>query len=102
MRNSDVKNEIERMTDNLSKTNMNIDQLIEDVVTKLDKDPMDQMVDTGTIIREFTKKIVNECIKELEISRRCDPYTGNLYDCEYNTCIKEQIEVLKARFGVKE
>jgi len=44
--------------------------------------------------------IINDCIKELEISRRCDPYTGKLYDCEYNTCIKEQIQVLKARFGV--
>ena len=53
-------------------------------------------------IEKFGKLIVLDCIKELEISRRCDPYTGNLYDCEYNTCIKEQIEVLKARFGVKE
>lgn len=39
---------------------MNIDQLIEDVVKQLDKDPMDQMVDTETIIREFVKKIRNE------------------------------------------
>ena len=45
--------------------------------------------------------VIRECIRELEISRRCDPYTGNLYDCEYNTCIGEQIEVLKARFGVE-
>ena len=52
-------------------------------------------------IEKFGKLIVMDCIKELEISRRCDPYTGNLYDCEYNTCIKEQIEVLKARFGVE-
>ena len=100
MRDSDVKNEIERMSNNLKETNMNIDQLIEDVVTQLDKDPMDQMVDTETIIREYTKKIVNDCIKELEISRRGDPYTGNLYDCKYNTCIGEQIAVLKERFGV--
>ena len=50
---------------------------------------------------KFAELIVNDCIKELEISRRGDPYTGNLYDCEYNTCIGEQIEVLKARFGVK-
>jgi hypothetical protein len=51
-------------------------------------------------IEKFGMLIVLDCIKELEISRRCDPYTGNLYGCEYNTCIKEQIEVLKARFGV--
>ena len=37
---------------------MNIDQLIEDVVVQLDKDPMDQMVDTETIIREFVIKIM--------------------------------------------
>ena len=37
---------------------MNIDQLIEDVVVQLDKDPMDQMVDTETIIREFVNKIM--------------------------------------------
>ncbi len=51
-------------------------------------------------IEKLGKLIIQDCIKELEISKRGDPYTGNLYDCEYNTCIKEQIEVLKARFGV--
>ena len=40
--------------------NSNIDQLIEEVVIQLDKDPMDQMVDTETIIREFVRKIINE------------------------------------------
>ena len=52
-------------------------------------------------LSKFAELMINDCIKELEISRRCDPYTGNLYDCEYNTCIKEQIEVLKVRFGVE-
>ena len=52
-------------------------------------------------IEKFGKLMINDCIKELEISRRGDPYTGNLYDCEYNTCINEQIQVLKARFGVE-
>ena len=58
MRDSDVVNEIERMSNNLKETNMNIDQLIEDVVTQLDKNPMDQMVDTETIIREFVNKLM--------------------------------------------
>jgi hypothetical protein len=80
---------------------MNIDQLIEDVVTKLDKDPMDQMVDTETIIREYSKKIVKECIMELGKSMKGDPYTGDVYDCEYNSCIDDQINVLKDRFGVE-
>ena len=35
-----------------------IEKLIEDVVKQLDKDPMDQMVDTETIIREFVKAAV--------------------------------------------
>ena len=52
-------------------------------------------------IERFGMLIVQDCIKELEISRRCDPYTGNLYDCEYNTCIDDQINVLKERFGVE-
>ena len=54
-----------------------------------------------TKLGKFAELMINDCIKELEISRRCDPYTGNLYDCEYNTCIDEQIQVLKARFGVE-
>ena len=53
-----------------------------------------------TRIKKFTELIVNDCIQELKISRKCDPYTGNLYDCEYNKCIDDQINVLKDRFGV--
>ena len=57
---------------------------------------MDQMVDTETIIREYTKKIVNECIQELGASMRGDPYLGDVYDCEYNTCIDDQITILRS------
>lgn len=39
---------------------MNIEQLINDVVSQLDKDPMDQMVDTETIIRNYTKAVIKE------------------------------------------
>jgi hypothetical protein len=53
-------------------------------------------------LESFAELIVRECIRELEISRKCDPYTGNLFDCEYNTCIKEQTTVLKEHFGVEE
>ena len=58
MRASDIQKEIDRITNNRRKTNMNFDQLIEDVVTQLNKDPMDQMVDTETIIREFVNKLM--------------------------------------------
>jgi len=50
----------------------------------------------------FAELIVRECIRELEISRKCDLYTGELFDCEYNTCIKEQSVMLKEHFGVEE
>ena len=73
MRNEDIQKEIDRMTNNRmdsigtmeeqkafdNKRNyVMIEKLIEDVVTQLDKDPMDQMVDTETIIREFVKAIM--------------------------------------------
>lgn len=63
-------------------------------------DEMDDYTKQG--IEKFAELIVQECIKELEISRKCDPYTGNLFDCEYNTCIKEQSIMLKEHFGVEE
>lgn len=79
MRNEDIQKEIDRMTNNRmdsigtmeeqkefdNKRNyVMIEKLIEDVVKQLDKDPMDQMVDTETIIREFVRKITNERIKD--------------------------------------
>ena len=81
MRNEDIQKEIDRMTNNRFVTDsigtmeeqkafdnkrnyVMIEKLIEDVVTQLDKDPMDQMVDTETIIREFVRKITNERIKD--------------------------------------
>ena len=54
-----------------------------------------------TRIKKFTELIVNDCIQELKISRRCDPYTGKLYEGEYNNCINDQINILKERFGVE-
>ena len=84
MRDSDVVKEIERMTNNRKETNMNIDQLIEDVVTQLDKDPMDQMVDTETIIREYTKKIVKECLDQCYNKGMNDSlYEGQLKAASY-------------------
>jgi hypothetical protein len=53
-------------------------------------------------MEKFAELMIKECIKELEISKKGDPYTGDVYDCEYNTCIEEQINVLKEHFGVEE
>jgi hypothetical protein len=56
-----------------------------------------------TRIKKFAELIVNDCIQELKISRKCDPYTGDVYNySEYNKCIDEQINILKERFGVEE
>ena len=39
---------------------MAVNKLIEDVVEVLDKDPLEQMKDTDTIIREFVKALIKE------------------------------------------
>ena len=53
-------------------------------------------------VEKFAELIVRECISELEISKKVDPYTGVLFDCEYNKCIDEQSTMLKEHFGVEE
>ena len=51
---------------------------------------------------KFAQMVVQECIRELEVSRKCDSYTGDLFACEYNTCIEDQTVMLKEHFGIKE
>ena len=53
-------------------------------------------------LAKFAELIVKECILELGISKKCDPYTGELFVCEHNTVLDEQIEMLKQHFGVEE
>ena len=96
MRNEDIQKEIDRMTNNRmdsigtmeeqkefdNKRNyVMIEKLIEEVVTQLDKDPMDQMVDTETIIREFVKAMVlaerEACARMLEAASK----TGEIISC---------------------
>ena len=52
-------------------------------------------------LEKFAESIIQECIEELEISKKGDIYTGDLFDCEWNDCIDRQIEMLKEEFGVK-
>jgi hypothetical protein len=77
--------------------NLQIQQLIDTVGTDVSGKWM--AVDK---VEKFAELIVEECIRELEISRKCDPYTGDLFNCEYNTCINEQTIVLKEHFGVEQ
>jgi hypothetical protein len=50
------------------------------------------------IVEKFAKLIVQECIQQLEIGKKCDPYKGELFTCEHNDNIDYQIEVLKEHF----
>jgi len=62
----------------------------------------------GTVIepldglQKFAELIVRECIAQLEIGKRCDPYTGELFSCERNDVIDFEIVNLKEHFGVEE
>tara|TARA_R110000868_G_scaffold151791_2_gene376361 strand:- start:10 stop:243 length:234 start_codon:yes stop_codon:yes gene_type:complete len=49
---------------------------------------------------KFAELLVKECIKEIKTGYRGDFYTGDLYDCEHNTCIDEQVTTLEEYFGV--
>ena len=57
---------------------------------------------TTSDMEKFAELIVRECIGEMETSKRCDPYTGDLFVNEYNRTIDEQISMLKEHFGVDE
>ena len=49
----------------------------------------------------FAELIIRRVIEELGASKKGDIYTGDLFDCEWNDCIDQQIEMLKEEFGVK-
>lgn len=51
-------------------------------------------------IRKFADLIVRECIEQLEASKRCDPYTGDLFNCILNDNLDYGITMLKDYFGV--
>tara|TARA_R110000803_G_scaffold26794_3_gene63076 strand:+ start:111 stop:383 length:273 start_codon:yes stop_codon:yes gene_type:complete len=51
-------------------------------------------------LEKFAELLVKECIKEIKTGYRGDFYTGDLYDCEHNTCIDEQVTSLEEYFGV--
>lgn len=51
-------------------------------------------------LQKFAELIVQDCIKELEISKKGDIYTGELFNCEWNDCIDSQIAMLKEEFGL--
>lgn len=48
----------------------------------------------------FTQLIVQECIKELEATQVCDPYTGEQFNY-YNDVLADGIASIKENFGVE-
>ena len=78
------------------------------LLAELSKTPKTMMVDgvlqsVVTIDAErFAELIVRECVEQLEIGKRCDPYTGELFSCKRNDDIDYDITNLKEHFGVKE
>ena len=59
------------------------------------------LIDPVIGLEKFAELIIKECINELEVSKKVDPYTGEVFECEYNLCISEQILTLKEHFGVE-
>ena len=49
---------------------------------------------------KFAQLIVNKCIALMDVNYRGDMYTGDVFACEYNNCINEQVETLEDYFGV--
>ena len=49
---------------------------------------------------KFAKLIVSKCIALMDVNYMGDMYTGDVYACEYNNCINEQVETLQDYFGV--
>ena len=47
---------------------------------------------------KFAQLLIRECLSELQISKRCDIYTGEVYINEYNQAIDDQIAWLKEHF----
>ena len=58
-------------------------------------------ISTDEEMEKFAELIVAECIKELEIAKKCDPYNGDLYDCDTNSSLDYVIDALKDDFGIK-
>lgn len=53
-------------------------------------------------VEGFAELIIQECCEQMLTSRRCDPYTGEVYPSDYNQCILDQVKVLKEHFEVEE
>lgn len=64
-------------------------------------DPSNNMPYESTIFsaNKFAELIIQECMKEMGISKQCDPYTGEVYASDYNRAIDDQISMLAEHFG---
>jgi len=82
-----------------------MNERIRELWTQVCLDEMPELDETCMTLsrqRKFAELIVKQCIQELAASGRCDPYTGDLFDCEYNKCLSTQLTMLAECFGVEE
>lgn len=57
--------------------------------------------DLAVFSEYYAGLIVRNIIEELESSKKGDIYTGDSFDCEWNDCIDNQINMLKEEFGIE-
>ena len=78
------------------------EQAVKDVDVVHEDNPFNEelakMYIPNLFIERFAELIVRECLSELQISKRSDPYTGEIYINEYNQAIDDQIAMLKEHF----
>jgi hypothetical protein len=80
--------------------NEKIEELVKQCTTQLIDYDVGAKYDQVDYIK-FAELIVKECINEIEIAKMCDPYTGEVFDCEINYRLDSTIDALKEDFGIK-
>ena len=56
--------------------------------------------DLAVFSEYFANLVVQKVIEDLETSKKGDIYTGDLFNCDWNECIDNQIAMLKEEFGL--
>jgi len=80
--------------------NPRIRELAEQALKHPDTDNDGLTVFDNDELEKFAELIVRECINEMETSKRCDPYTGEVFISEYNKAVDDQVSMLKEHFEI--
>ena len=74
----------------------------DEMVKELNDNPEVPLSYMDFYTEKFAELIIEHVCKELRESKNCDIYTGELYDCERNTVLDEQINWLQFIFGLSD